>query len=304
MFLDLADRAFFPRSQRKDIERLSRCEPESVGWHATHWSFRSLAEATVEQGYVEAIDHTTVREILYAADLRLPLFRFWKTTVWDDEAVARALKILCYYERIESFWQRGEVLLAADEKPNLQVLERVYPKQPMRPGQIERVEFDYDRHGTINLFTGLTLHTGHMFAECLDKNDGELFRPAIQRFFHPYSWARRIHLVIDNGSSHTSGETTEFFESLKPRVHVLFTPTNASWLNQAESLLQAFSTRYLTRGSWYSRTQMIEHIIGSTDEYNQRFAHPFDWQWTCNNFRYWLNNTPGLIRCKTRPTNH
>src|SRR5271157_1700732 len=82
MFLDLADRAFFPRSQRKDIERLARCEPESVGWHATHWSFRSLAEATVEQGSVEAIDHTTIREILYAADLRLPLFRFWKTTVW------------------------------------------------------------------------------------------------------------------------------------------------------------------------------------------------------------------------------
>lgn len=258
-----------------------------------------MAEATVEQGYADAIDYTTVREILYAAKLRLPLFRFWKTTIWDEEAVARALKILWYYERIESLWQRGEVLLAADEKPNLQVLERVYPKQPMRAGQIERVEFDYDRHGTINLLAGLTLYTGHMYAECLDKNDGEHFRPAIQRFLHPYSWAHRIHLIIDNGSSHTSDETTEFFERLQPRVHVLFTPTNASWLNQAESLLQAFSTRYLIRGSWCSRTHMVEHIIGSKQEYNQRYAHPFDWQWTCRDFRYWLNNTPGLIRCKT-----
>ena len=102
MLLDLVGRAFFSRGQRKDIERLSRREPESVGWHATHWSFRSLAEATIEQGYADAIDYTTIREILYAADLRLPLFRFWKTTVWDDEAVARALKILWYYERIES----------------------------------------------------------------------------------------------------------------------------------------------------------------------------------------------------------
>src|SRR4030065_1355826 len=113
--------------------------------------------------------------------LPLPLFRFWKTTVWDDEAVARALKILWYYERIESLWQRGEVLLAADEKPNLQVLERVYPKQPMRPGQIERVEFDYDRHGTINLLAGLTLQTGDMGAGCLEKNDGDQFPPAIRR---------------------------------------------------------------------------------------------------------------------------
>ena len=299
MLLDQVGRAFFSRGQRREIERLSRREPESVGWHETHWSFRSLAEATIEQGYAEAIDYTTIREILYAADLRLPLFRFWKTTIWDDEAVVRALKILWYYERNESLWQRGEVLLAADEKPNLQVLERVYPKQPMRSGQIERVEFDYDRHGTINLLAGLTLHTGHMFAECLDKNDGDHFRPAIQRFFHPYSWAHRIHLIIDNGSSHTSDETTEFFENLAPRVHVLFTPTNASWLNQAESLLQAFSTRYLIRGSWCSRTHMVQHIIGSTHEYNQRFAHPFEWQWTCRDFLYWLNNTPGLIRCKT-----
>jgi hypothetical protein len=179
MLLDRVDRAFFPRGQRRKIERLARREPASGGRHATHGLFRSLAEATVRQGYAEAINYTTVREILYAAKLRLPLFCFWKTTVWDDEAIARALKILWYYERIESLWQRGEVLLAADEKPNLQVLERVYPKQPMRPGHIERVEFDYKWHGTINLLAGLTLHTGHMFAECLDKNDGEHFRPAM-----------------------------------------------------------------------------------------------------------------------------
>ena len=137
MPLDRVGRVFFSRSQRRKIERLARREPESVGRQATHWSFRSLAEATIEQGYADAINYTTIREILYAAKLRLPRFRFWKTTVWDDEAIGRALKILWYYERIESLWQRGEVILAADEKPNLQVLERMYPKQPMRPGQIE-----------------------------------------------------------------------------------------------------------------------------------------------------------------------
>jgi hypothetical protein len=88
-------------------------------------------------------------------------------------------------------------------------------------------------------------------------------------------WARRIHLIIDNCSSHTSEETTEFFEYRKPRVHVLFTPINASWLNQAEALLEALSTRYLIRGSWCSRARMVKHIIGSKQEYNQRYAHPF-----------------------------
>jgi hypothetical protein len=290
---------FFSKRQRKQIERLSCREPASVGWCVTHWSHRSLAQAAVEQAYVECIHHTTIGDILHEADLHPHHLRWWKTTIWDEEAVERALKILWYYERIESLWQKGEVILAVDEKPNLQVLERDMPKQPMRPGQAERQEFTYTRHGTINLLAGLTLYNGHMWAECLNKNDGEHFRPAIRRLLHPYGWANRIHLIIDNGSSHISGDTTAFFESFSPRVHVLLTPTNASWLNQAEALLEAFSERYLLRGSWCSRTVMLQHILDSTVEYNRHFAHRFDWQWSCRDFMYWLNNTPGLIRCKT-----
>lgn len=299
MRAERAARAFFSRSTRKKIERLACCEPASAGWCLTHWSRRSLAQAVIAQAWVTHISHIAVGHILRQADLHLHHFRGWKTTIWDDEAVERALKILWYYERIESLWQKGEVILAVDEIPNLQVLERAGPKQLIRPGQGERQEFTYHRHGTLNLLASLTLHTGHMWAECLDKNDGEHFRPAMRRLFHPYGWAKRIHLISDNGSSHISGDTTAFFKYLSPRVHVLLTPTNASWLNQAEALLKAFSERYLLRGSWCSRAEMIQHILDSTREYNQHFAHPFDWQWSCRDFLYWLNNTPGLIRCKT-----
>jgi len=292
-------RGFFPSAERAAIEALACQSPDSVGWDVTHWSQRSLAQAAGELEYVDSIHQTTVRDILREADLQSHRFRFWKTTIWDDAAVARALKILWYYERIESLWQRGEVIICADEKPNIQVLERTRPTQPMRPGQIERQEFEYTRHGTINLLVGLIVHNGRMWAECLDKNDGEHFRPAMRRLLHPYGWAKRIHLVIDNGSSHTSDDTMEFFHALSPRIHVLFTPVDASWLNQAESLLEAFSERYLIRGNWNCRDRMIQHILDSQSEYNQRFAHPFHWTWSCRQFRYWLNNTPGLIRCKT-----
>lgn len=292
-------RPFFSKAQRQRLERLSCRAPASIGWHITHWSYRSLAQAVIEQKYVKAIDHTTVGQILRTADLRPHQSRTWKTTIWDDDAVERALKILWYYERSESLWQRGEVLLAGDEKPNLQVLERTYPTQRMRPGRIERQEFDYYRHATIHLLAGLTIYTGHMWAECLDKNDGEHFRPALRRWLHPYAWAKRIHVILDNASSHISGDTLDFFAELAPRVQVLFTPPNASWLNQAEALLEAFSERYLLRGDWPSHPAMIRHILNGTHEYNQRFAHPFEWNWSCRNFLFWLNNTPGLIRCKT-----
>lgn len=87
-------RAFFPRAQRKAIEDLACEEPASVGWEVTHWSQRSLAQAAGELEYVESIHQTTVRDILGEAHLQPHRFCYWKTTVWDDEAVERALKIL------------------------------------------------------------------------------------------------------------------------------------------------------------------------------------------------------------------
>lgn len=292
-------RATFPPQQRVAIEQLACQAPASVGWKVTHWSQRSLAQAASELEYVDSIHQTTVGDILREARLQPHRFRYWKTTIWDDDAVERALKILWYYERVESLWQRGEVLIGVDEKPNIQALERAAPTQRMRPRQIERQEFDYHRHGTVNLLVGLILYNGRMWAECLDKNDGEHFRPAVRRLWHPYSWAKRIHVIIDNGSSHISAQTRAFFDDLSPRIHVLFTPTHASWLNQAESLLEAFSARYVLRGNWTSRAQLLQHLRECQCDYNQRFAHPFEWKWSCRQFLYWLNNTPGLIRCKT-----
>jgi transposase len=234
----------------------------------THWSDRSLAIAAVEQGIVEHIDPVTVGRILQSADIKPHLSRYWKTTVWDDEAVQRALKIIWYYERIESLWAKGQVLVAVDEKPNLQVLERAKAGQLVKPGQVERQEFEYIRHGIVHLLAGLTLHTGRMWMECLPNNDGAHFRPAIRRFLHPFGWAKRIYIVLDNGSSHVSGETQAFFEELYPRVQLLYTPTNASWLNQAELLLDGFSARYISRGAWNSPSSFVTHIQDSRKEYN------------------------------------
>ena len=85
---------FFPPEDREAIQDLACQSPSSVGWEATHWSQRSLAQAAGELEYVDSIHQTTVRDILGEADLQPDRFRYWKTTVWDDEAVERTLKIL------------------------------------------------------------------------------------------------------------------------------------------------------------------------------------------------------------------
>jgi hypothetical protein len=80
--------------------------------------------------------------------------------------------------------------------------------------------------------------------------------------------------------------------------------TKILWLNQAESLLEAFSARYLQRGGWATRRAMINHILKSRVEYNAYFAHPFAWHWSVQQFQFWLNNTPDLIRCRNSATAH
>jgi len=304
MPLVLVGRVLFSSRQRKQIERLAVRTPMNVGWELTHWSTRSLAQAAVEREIVADIHATTVGAILRVAKLQPHRFRYWKTTDWTDEAIERALKILWIYERIEWLWQKREVVLALDEKPSVQVLERAALTQPMQAGQIERQEFEYIRHGTLNLLAGLNVYNGHMWAECLDRNDSAHFQPALRRFLHPYGWAKQIHLILDEGPSHVSASTRAILGELAPRVRVLLTPVDASWLNQAELLLEAFSVHYLTRGDWATRTAMINHIGRSCVEYNDCFAHPFDWQWTRRAFRLWLYNTPGLISCNTCATRH
>jgi hypothetical protein len=157
-----------------------------VGVQILHGSTRSVEQAARELAIVSRIDHSTLSEILRAADLPPHRFRYWTTTVGDDEAIARTVKILWYYERLGSLWPRGEVGMALDEKPSIPVLERAAATQPLAAGRIERQEVEYRRHGIVNWLVGLSLYNGRMWGEGLDKNEGAPFRPAVRRLLHPY----------------------------------------------------------------------------------------------------------------------
>ncbi|MCI0562882.1 MAG: transposase [Nitrososphaera sp.] len=175
------------------------------------------------------------------------------------------------------------LLLTVDE-----ALERkIYP---MRAGQIERQEFEYERHGTVNFLVELVVHTGKMRGWCLEKNDSEHLCWVLPKLFRYHRSARRIHLIWDNGPSHISGDTRELLNAYYPWVRVLLTPPHASWLNQAELLLRAFKAHYLGRGSWDSRESLIDHLNVSWPEYNRLFAHPFTWSWTRYRMHKWMDD--------------
>jgi hypothetical protein len=271
--------------QRVEIEQLACCAPAGIGLEMTHWSTRSLARVAVEREIVPSIAHSTVSLILRSASLQPHRFR--KTPTLNEEFRERAARILWLYERVDWLAERDEVILALDEKPNIQVLERRRPTKLMRAGEIEHQEFEYVRHGTVNFLIALVVHSGKMRGWSLAANSSEQLCGVLPELFYEYRKARRIHLIWDGGSSHTAAATREFVGGY-PLVRVLVTPAHASWLNQAELLLRSFASHYLERGDWTSKQQMIEHLDACWPEYNRLFAHPFSWSWTRRDMHKWI----------------
>lgn len=289
--LDDTPRSGRPREisalERVEIEQLACCAPAGIGLHMTHWSTRTLALAAMARGIVSKIAHSTVSLFLRYADLQPHRSRYWKTPTLDETFRKRAKAVLWCYERAQVLAQRGELVICVDEMPNLQALERRIPTSLVRPGQIERREFEYIRHGTVNFLVAFLVHSGQMRGWCLDANDAEHLRPALQQLLDSHRGAHRIHLIWDGGASHIAGATHVLLQSY-PHVRVLYTPAHASWLNQAELLLRAFRDRYLKRGDWASRLSLIEHLEESWCEYNRLFAHPFSWSWTRSKMEKWI----------------
>ena len=305
MLLARADRRGFPPLSRARVENLACTPPAEHGLELTHWSVRSLQTVAIRLEIVPTIHYTTIADILDAATLQPHRWRYWKTTIWNAQAVRQAAKVSWCYERATWLLERGILVVCVDEKPSIQVLERAGAIRLMIPGHIEQQEFEYIRHGTVNLLVAMTAHDGQMWGACLDANDGAHFRPTLLRYLELWREYVGVYLIMDNGASHIAGETKALIQGLKtPWVRVCYTPPRASWLNQAELLLGAFCGRYIKRGSWDNRQAMIDHIAASSVEYNDLFAHPFQWSWTRPDFREWIAKKSGGISCNTSPTVH
>ncbi len=278
----------FPPLQRAQIVELACLEPIARGLHITHWSSTELARQAVRAGIVAAIDPATVRRILDAVDLQPHRTRYWRTARLDDQFKDRAEKVLWCYAHAERLARQGIYVVCADEMPNLQVLERA-PIRRAIPGSIEQREFEYTRHGTVNLLTFLVVHTGKMRVTVLPHNDADSYIWALRQFRADYSHLGGVYLIHDGGPSHIAAATDDYLSSLGSWWRPRRTPAHASWLNQSELLNNAFERRYLKRGSWPDRWAFIEHVRASGLEYSRLFAHPFEWTWTNQKMRAWFS---------------
>lgn len=284
---DQADRPGFPPLQRAEIVKLACLEPIAQGLHITHWTSKELARQAVERGIVPAISDRTVRTMLHQVDLQPHRTRYWRTSRVDAEFKERAEKVLWCYANAERLARRGIWVVCADEKPNFQILER-HPIRHAVPGAIERREFDYTRHGTVNILFFLAVHSGRMEAVCFDAKSADRYVRELTAFRQRHCDLRGVYLIHDNDPTHTAGKARDYLRASSGWWRGRFTPVRASWLDEAELLINAFGYRYLKRGSWRSRTEFIDYIAEAWPEYNRRHAHPFEWTWSSQKMRRWV----------------
>lgn len=234
--------------------------------------------------------------ILRMADLQPHRTLYWKRSS-DPNFDAKALHVLWYYENAERLYERNEPVFCVDEKPGIQLLGRPKEDLPIRPGCPLRREHEYIRHGTGLLFMIHDLHSGKFRCRTPVSKSSRHFIQVLQQHADSLPRARRIHYILDNDSTHKSKAVQEWLVKMRGRVRLHYTPTGASWLNQAEIALSVFSRRYLHRRVWSGPNEFPQIVRACMKEYNTCWAHPFDWSFTRNRFREWK-------RSRTNSTRH
>ena len=238
--------------------------PESVG---TQWSVRTLAKHL-------GVTPDIVHDVLSAEDIKPHRVRYWKSST-DPEFESKMLNIVGLYLTPPD----NALVLSVDEKTSIQALDRTQPLLPLKPRFIERRSFEYKRNGVTSLLAALEVHTGRIRGECIEKNNSDTFIRFLKKLVkeHP---DKELHLIMDNGSSHRSKKTREWLARQK-RLHVHYTPTHASWLNQIEIWFGILSRKVVRRGVFKSRSELVSKLLSYIDAYNID-ARPFEWTYTGN----------------------
>jgi len=238
--------------------------PESVG---THWSVRTLARHL-------GVGVAVVQAVLSAESIQPHRFRYWKDSP-DPEFEPKMLAVVGLYMHPP----QNAMVLSVDEKTSIQALDRTQPRLPMKPHRIERLSHEYKRHGTASLLASLEVHSGQVHAQPIQRNDSATFIRFLRGLLQAYP-DKELYLVADNGSSHRSKKTLAWVGKHK-RLHLTFTPTHASWLNQIEIWFGILTRKVVRRGIFKSREELVDRLMSFIKAYNQE-ARPFEWTYTGN----------------------
>lgn len=150
-----------------------------------------------------------------------------------------------------------------DEKSQIQALDRTAPLLPMRPGQVERPTHDYARHGTTSPLA-LNAKTGDVIGQCFRRHRGTEFRKFLDLVDQHVPADFNGHLILDNYDTHKTALVQRWLAK-RPRYHLRFPPTSASWVNLVEWWFVELDRKQIKRGAHRGVTGLERAIYDHVD---------------------------------------
>jgi transposase len=253
-----------PRHQRESIEsEIIRRTTQSMPENATHWTTRTLAR---ELGVTQSMVH----RVWKANGLKPHLVRTFKISR-DPRFEEKLVDVVGLYLNPPE----KALVLSADEKSQIQALDRTQPTLPLVPGRCGTMTHDYKRNGTTTLFAAIEMTQGNVIATCMPRHRHQEWLKFLRKIDKETPQNLDLHLIVDNYATHKHPKVKAWLKRNK-RLHMHFIPTSSSWLNVIERFFRDLTEKRLRRGVFHSVPDLIDAITGYIDEHNDS-PRPLVW---------------------------
>ena len=231
--------------------------------NATHWSRASMAART-------GLSPSTIGRIWRSFELKPHVQDFFKLST-DPQFVDKVVDVVGLYHHPPE----SAVVLCVDEKSGMQALDRSQPVLPMLPGTPERASHDYIRHGTSSLFAAFNIADGTVISALHRRHRAVEFRKFLVAIDKAVPAELEVHLICDNLATHKTATIRDWL-ARHPRVHLHFTPTGSSWINQVERWFGLLTEQLIRRGVHKSVVDLEHDVREWINNWNQD-PRPFHW---------------------------
>ena len=253
-----------PKARNKIARVIVEKTTQTVPANATHWTTRTLAK---ELGTSPAM----VQRVWKANGLKPHLTRTFKLSN-DPHFVEKLVDVVGLYLSPPEH----ALVLCADEKTQIQALDRTQRGLPIHRGRCGTMTHDYKRNGTTTLFAAIELTEGKLIGTCMAQHRHQEWIKFLKLIDAETPADLDLHLIVDNYATHKHPNVQRWLKRHQ-RFHMHFIPTSSSWLNLIERWFREITDKRIRRGTFRSVEQLTEAIMAFIEEHNDA---PQSFTWT------------------------
>jgi len=285
----------FPPQVVVEVKALA-CElPYRHGIPLSRFSTSEIRREVIARGITASISGTTLWRWLHADAIRPWQYRSW-IFPRDPAFEEKAARVLDLYD---GCWEgvplsATDYVLSADEKTSIQARIRKHYTLGTLPHAPMKVEFEYQRGGSLTYIAAWDVHRAKIFGQVQAKSGIAAFHRLVDTVMNqePYRSASRVFWIVDNGSSHRGVPACSRLHAAWPNAIMVHLPVHASWLNQIEIYFSIMQRKVLTPNDFESLSDLENRLLRFQERY-QKIATPFEWKFTRNDLAKLMKKLAG-----------